>query len=894
MIQFSVITKDSGILTKRYSLVDGELTKDSSQCFLDRGKVETINIDFKNLPGVIDKLDHTQAIVHGVAIEALIRPVPIVSRQLLPANPGAITRTLDKFFWPEDGIMMFDYDPPPGATPLTKKELIEALRSLDPQLATAAMVWRPSASSNIVGDDNTVYAGLRNQRIYVQYKNPGNMEEFVKNLFMSAWEKEMGYIFITAAGIPLERTIFDMAVFSPERLDFAAGGVCGKGLKKQVIFSQFISGKVVDLDLIAEPQDIYRHEMNVSVAKRAVEGQIAEKRAEYITEQATRIAQRQGITKAKARVVVESRMDNKLLPDDVVYTDDMEPITVREILLSPENYNGMVVRDPLEPEYGKSKAKIFVDDDGVCIHSFAHGKQIYRVKFDIDYVLAKLMDTATEDLEAVWQGHYNNLEATPTGRDKLAKYISKEVGVSKTAVVKEMAELDKKNQERKKAAALTHNEMAMGVIAALGDNVIATEGSIYSFDKNRWVKRQPNVAMDKVITLYDGCEQCRTVAQYKAITGHVIDLLDKPLFFSELTPVVATKDGYWQLDAANAVIKKVPVDRALRVRFVFPFESSAQPQMPKLFMTFLEWAFERDLNQIQLMQEAMGAVFLGVLTRQWQKAILFRGIGQNGKGTMLDIISGIMPKEFISAVSPEKFYDDNHKIMLAGKLLNICPELEKGKPLPSAAFKTIIDAGTITARAVYERAVSFDSTAAHLFSTNHRLILNDDSKGMKRRWLFFSFDNTIPDEQKVPGLAQTIVRQEAADIFHWAMEGACRLYRNNVFTATASNTRVAEQTFIGQNPLADFLVDTDVIELLDAASPGLTPEAAKKYFTLSKPLYKAYRSWFAENAPSKKLGDAMDYNVFCCAMEEKYGAQTRQDNKRGWKGIKLLNGGAGI
>lgn len=893
MIQFSVITKDSGILTKRYNLVNGELAKDSSQCFLDKGTVEMVNIEFADLPKIIDNLTPNQAITHGVAVETLTGPVPIVSRQLLPSNPGAVTRTLDKFFWPEEGIIMFDYDPAPGTEPLTKKELISAIQSLDPQLAKAAMIWRPSASSNIVGEDNTVYAGLRNQRVYIQYKNPDGMENFVKNLFMSAWEKELGYIFITAAGIPLERTVFDMAVFSPERLDFAAGGVCGKGLKKQVIFSRFTPGDVVDLNCITEPHDPYRHEMTVSAAKRGVEGQIAEKRAEYVLQQAARIAERQGITKAKAKVVVESRMENRLLPDDIVYTDDMEPITIRSILLEPDTYNGMVVRDPLEPEYGKSKAKIFVDEDGICIHSFAHGKQIYRVKYDIDYVMAKLAEAPQEDLESVWQAHYDNLDATPTGRDKLAKYLSKEIGVSKTAVIKEMGELDKKNQDSRKPPTLTHNEMALGVIAALGDKVIATEGSIYTFDNNRWVKRPPAVAMDKVLAMYDGCEQCKTVASYKAITGHVIDILDKPMFFSELAPVVATRDCYWQLDPEKASITQVPVDRNLRVRFTFPFESRAQPRYPKMFLTFLEWAFEKDLSQIPLIQETIGAVFFGVLTRQWQKAILFKGTGQNGKGTLLDIVAGIMPKEFISAVSPDKFYDDNHKILLAGKLLNICPELEKGKPLPSAAFKSIIDAGTITARAVYERAVSFDSTAAHLFSTNHRLVLNDDSKGMRRRWLFFAFDNTIPDDQKVAGLAQTIVRNEAPDIFNWAMEGVCRLYKNNVFTATEANKRIAGQTFIGQNPLADFLVDTDVVELLEADPAGVTPGAAKKYFAPSKPLYKAYRNWFTENSPSKKPSDALDYNVFCSAMEEKYGSQCRIDNKRGWKGIKLINGGVG-
>ena len=888
MIQFSVLTKDSGILTKNYTLLNGELIKDSSQCYLDTGTVETISCELSDLPSVIDKLETNQAIAHGIALEAVSQSVKIVSRKLLPQHPGAITRTLDKFFWPEDGIIMFDYDPPVGTKPLNRQELTVAIRSLDPQLEKAAMVWRPSASSNIVGEDDKVYAGVKNQRIYIQYSHPEGIEEFTQNLFRSAWDKGFGYIMVSAAGIPLEKCIFDMSVFSPERLDFAAGGHCGEGLKKQVIKSIFSIGTVVDLNEIQNKVDVFKHQMLVSAAKREIEGEVQEKRAEYLTQQAILISEKQGITKAKARVVVESRMDHKLLPDDVVYTDDMEPISIRNIILNPNDYHEMVIRDPLEPEYGKSKAKIFVDEFGVCIHSFAHGKQVYRVKYDVDYVMSLLQGLSGAELSNVWGSHYGNMEATPIAKEKVAQYVAEGLGVSKTAVLKEMAGLDKKNVDSRKPPMLSHNEMAVGAIAALGKGLIATEGSLYSFDGVRWIKRPAALAMNKVIEMYDGCEQCRTVGHYRAISSHMIDCLDHPTFFSEQVPVVATKDKYWRLDPDRAEVTQVPVDKKLRVRFIYPFESSEESGEPEMFLTFLRWAFEKDIAQVNLMQEVMGAVFFGTLTRHWQKAILFKGTGLNGKNTLLDVIKGMMPKEFISDVSPDRFNDDNHKIMLAGKLLNICPELEKGKPLPSAAFKSIIDAGTITARAVYERAASFESTAAHVFSSNHRLVLNDDSRGMRRRWLFFSFDSTINEDEKVFGLADAIVKAESAKIFNWAVAGLCRLYKTNMFTDTFSNAKVASQTFIGQNPLADFLQDADVVETLDVAPTDITPAAAQKYFVASKPLYVAYKKWFTDNVPSKKTSDIMDFTVFCEKLEEKYGAQCRVQNMRGWKGIKLI------
>jgi len=42
----------------------------------------------------------------------------------------------------------------------------------------------------------------------------------------------------------------------------------------------------------------------------------------------------------------------------------------------------------------------------------------------------QLQQVEPKDLDSVWQAHYNNLDATPIGKEQLAKYVASALGVS--------------------------------------------------------------------------------------------------------------------------------------------------------------------------------------------------------------------------------------------------------------------------------------------------------------------------------------------------------------------------------------------------------------------------------------------------------------------------------
>ena len=877
MIQFSLITKKGGILTKRFYLQNGELIKDSKQCFLERGSIETIEIEFKDLPEFLDGIESNQAIVHGIAVQS---PCDLVAKRLLKKNPGAIARVKENFFWADEGIIMFDYDPP-AEDAMNKEDLIKAIRSLHPELEKAAMVWRPSASSNIIGEDGEVHRGLKNQRIYVEYRNPEGMDAFISNLEKRSWDKGHGYIFITAAGTGLPRCLFDMAVFSSERLDFAAGGVCEKGLKPQTIHSTYHGGDVVDFDEIGYVPDGNRFTMQVDEARREVKTSIGEVREKYKEAQAEKLMHIQGISKPKAKKIVKARLRNKLLPKDVVFANDMTPIPIADIILDQKRYHGMVIRDPLEPDYGEGKAKIFADDDGIVVNSFAHGGRVFVVQFDRETYLQLL--ESIEDNELLletWTDKIGNFSGSSADKEMIAKEVSHRTGVPKAVLLKDMKDTERtvKEENQEEIEDLSHHQIAQRLLAKLPRHIVATEGKVFSYNgANCWKGQGLNEIELQVASHFDCLPKCSRRTDYNQISKHLYNMIEDPPFFSSGNPVIATKDACWMLNS-NGIVVKRSHDPKHRVRFILPFETVPMDTPMPLMKGFCTWAFGRwDDPQVLLLQEIFGAVIFGVLTRQWHRAILFRGSGGNGKSVVADILSGMVPGPYVSHISPFQFGEPVYVGQLSGKLLNVATELEKGQRLPGAVFKQVIDSSTLMGKPLYQQPFEFPSTAAHVFSSNYPLYTTDGSAGMQRRWLMLWFGNTVSDSQKIPEFGKVIVDSEGPQLFNWAMEGVERLYKNKGFTKTERHQSLAAEMFMDTDPLSSFIMDEDVIVFDKSANSKLK--------ALRAGVYTKYREWHKHTGQNPR--GLMTKTRFNSKMEERGFSTVKTGGKVHWKGIEL-------
>jgi hypothetical protein len=147
---------------------------------------------------------------------------------------------------------------------------------------------------------------------------------------------------------------------------------------------------------------VEQNEVNQLKAKEA--NRLAPARAKahktFVTEQAERIVAKTGCAPETARRTVERQCGGVLLPAVVLPFDaaELRGCTVADVLVDPDRFVDATLADPLEGiSYGVCKGKVMQRPDGsLWIHSFAHGRTTYDLKYDaasIAAFVAKATDT---------------------------------------------------------------------------------------------------------------------------------------------------------------------------------------------------------------------------------------------------------------------------------------------------------------------------------------------------------------------------------------------------------------------------------------------------------------------------------------------------------------------
>jgi putative DNA primase/helicase len=267
---------------------------------------------------------------------------------------------------------------------------------------------------------------------------------------------------------------------------------------------------------------------------------------------------------------------------------------------------------------------------------------------------------------------------------------------------------------------------------------------------------------------------------------------------------------------------------------MLPFAPTQQPT-PQ-FETFLHDTFGSETageeeQQITLVQELAGAIMLGLMPRH-QKAVLFyEPYGRAGKGTLERSLRSLVPKSFVTAITPFRWSHDYHVAALAGSRLNVVGELPENEAIPAAAFKSVLGGDLVTGRHPTHRPITFANEAAHLFMSNHLITTKDHSEAFYSRWLIVDFPNSrlrsgLPID---PGLAESIITNELPGIAYWALQGAKRLMANGDFSKSMAHDRLMAKWRRSTSSLSEFIYECC----------ELSPDAQVR----RSHCYSSYRSW---------------------------------------------------
>jgi hypothetical protein len=106
------------------------------------------------------------------------------------------------------------------------------------------------------------------------------------------------------------------------------------------------------------------------------------------------------------------------------------------VLADPAGFEGATLADPLEGvAYGRCKARIMRRADGTpWIHSFAHGRTVYDLKFDAHAVRAALEAVPQDECAATWVRLVLAADLGDDEREELRNLVASRTGITKPAL----------------------------------------------------------------------------------------------------------------------------------------------------------------------------------------------------------------------------------------------------------------------------------------------------------------------------------------------------------------------------------------------------------------------------------------------------------------------------
>ena len=259
-----------------------------------------------------------------------------------------------------------------------------ALLSVAPGLRRAARVARASTSSGLYRTDTgEQFESSGGAHHYVLVKDAGDIKRFLSDLHDRCWNQGLGWHLIGRAGQLLDRSLVDRMVGYGERLCFEGAPVIEQPLAQDAAkrAPESFEGETIDTELVVPRLTEYeRHLVEEATLGKAA----SEIRAQHDGALAEAVSGRSGMPLLTALRLIKARHQGVLLPYIELDFDHLGMVPVATVLAEPERFVGETLADPLEgAEYGRCKAKVMRDDGGgLFIHSFAHGRAIYRLRHD--------------------------------------------------------------------------------------------------------------------------------------------------------------------------------------------------------------------------------------------------------------------------------------------------------------------------------------------------------------------------------------------------------------------------------------------------------------------------------------------------------------------------------
>jgi putative DNA primase/helicase len=290
-----------------------------------------------------------------------------------------------------------------------------------------------------------------------------------------------------------------------------------------------------------------------------------------------------------------------------------------------------------------------------------------------------------------------------------------------------------------------------------------------------------------------------------------------------------------------------------------------------MWSAFLNRIFDDDEQLIGFVQRILGYALTGCT--EDHAMFFFYGTGGNGKGVLLETVTGIL--EDYHAVAPtEMLMASKHErhpteiASLVGRRIVTSTETEGGKRWAEAKIKGLTGGDKLAARFVCQDFFYFTPQFKLIVAGNHKPSLNTVDEAIKRRFHLVPFVVTITDAERDPKLAEKL-KAEWPQILQWMVDG-CLEWQEHGLAAPAA---VREAT-------AEYLAAQDTVRNWLEECLEVVPDDRQE--VLSSTLFKVWQEWCAAN------GEYIGSNKALSQRLQALGFQVRRTNKgAAVRGVKV-------
>ena len=360
-LQFTTFTSTAPkMLTKVFGLdAAGTLTKTTVANMTAGTAQRTAVADLHELADALAALTSAQAVGWGVATTDTLR-ISTADRE--EPEFDVLARTRRNFAFPKGpSILMLDHDGTPDGA-LDRDALRQRLFDACPALATAPMLWRPSASAGLVAPDDRQLTGLHRHRFYIPVTDASAILEAGKRLVTLLCAAGMGWHEVGKAGQALARCLVDASVWQPERLDFAAPPILKDGIQRPTELAHVYgdAAALFDLSAIAvTPADSKNAGKRKRESRDAIKPQCKLQREVWVDQHAPALALARNIPEEKARAVLSRASEHAVLMGDFILTAaGGEQVSVGDVLDHADRWHNARFADPLNSDHDRRVAVV--------------------------------------------------------------------------------------------------------------------------------------------------------------------------------------------------------------------------------------------------------------------------------------------------------------------------------------------------------------------------------------------------------------------------------------------------------------------------------------------------------------------------------------------------------